>query len=1371
MSLSGIPLSSGFVLGSNKPIDLKYGPFSSLQNALSNVPSNLRYKGLSVGVISELGSIEEYWFKDGIDDEDLAIKRTTGNDGPPGAPGNDGPIGPTGDTGAPGNDGPIGPIGITGPAPAGTGIVTVVDGVLQPAQTLSQIGAVAKTGDTMTGKLNLPASTTLSAPINIGTGSAPTSPSNGDIWLAGSNLTWKGTSADLQEAAALKKANIFTRAQAVQLGVTDVGIGLKITNLGSGESLRIEDESPESTPFVVSASGKVGVGVTPDATVALSVDTTGVKFGDGTIQTTAAGVTSISAGTTGLTPATATTGAVTLAGTLAIANGGTGATTAAGALTALGAASTAQGAKADTALQPGTAINVSSLEISNIGAGNTASLYVSVNGKVGIGTEAPTEALTINGNIDLLQGQIKNLGTPIDSSSAATKNYVDSTAAPAVHSHDELYSLDGNKHLELKNNGELTLPNGGSISDSTAAEGSITLTPPNASAGQGLVIRPTVGVSLTNDVGFSAGATITITLTDAGSHISEDWTANGGKDANWSYTITGISSGNLGSSLNGTFAAENWQILNSNYVNTKVFNIPAGSTGTGFNIRLDDPITSAYSGYPTPPNLELTVGATSTVPETGHLHLVTADPANVDLYLGDDYQFVKIERNDGGILIANNNNTNQWNFKTDGDLEIPVGGDITKDGTPAYAAISHKSTHATGGTDALTPADIGAATSAQGAKADGAETVLNNLRDPSKELADWTVQRAYALWDDSYESRALQFTGYDQNASVLMRFDYHAPFVAHLSLATTTDVSDVNAKVDNETYYRGLAISNLQTAVDALTPSDIGALGLSESSYIIAKPGDDLAAKYLAAKGLNPTATNRVSLIIFPGTYTLAADLSINAEFVDIIGLGGQTQKPAVLIDGGFNTVDVDENEIYVYYAINVSANNVRVSGLSTYGRFNGAGGLSQVFENCVGGDYSFGGGNVGEGGTMSGTSAAGLYVNCVGGKRSFGGSESDAYGTFISCIGGERSFGCYLSSAEGDFIDCVGGDGSFGSDQFSLANGVFTNCTGGYSSFGSGTPGAASGVFTNCTGGDNSFGGESTASGVFTNCTGDNYSFGGEGTASGVFINCTGGYYSFGSGQYGAASGTFTGCVSVAVTTWGGNYSFGGEGTASGVFTNCTGGNSSFGGEGTANGVFTNCTGGYSSFGGGGIASGTFTNCTGGSDSFGGGDGTSSGTFADCTGDNYSFGGEGTASGVFTNCTGGFGSFGKGQYGAASGNFVECRLTVGTFESLTASPLVANISGVAKTNPVRITAVSHRLQTGDTITITGVVGMTQLNNRTFTITRINGGEFRLNGENGTNHSTYISGGQFSIPTHRRIVRMINCIDGDGDVIEGKITA
>ena len=51
-----------------------------------------------------------------------------------------------------------------------------------------------------------------------------------------------------------------------------------------------------------------------------------VTNGSGTISVANTGVLSFSAGTTGLTPATATTGVVTLAGTLAIANGGTNAT-------------------------------------------------------------------------------------------------------------------------------------------------------------------------------------------------------------------------------------------------------------------------------------------------------------------------------------------------------------------------------------------------------------------------------------------------------------------------------------------------------------------------------------------------------------------------------------------------------------------------------------------------------------------------------------------------------------------------------------------------------------------------------------------------------------------------------------------------------------------------------------------------------------------------------------------------------------------------------------------------------------------------------------------------------------------------------------
>lgn len=67
--------------------------------------------------------------------------------------------------------------------------------------------------------------------------------------------------------------------------------------------------------------------------------------GSGTLTIDNTGVTSFSAGTTGLTPSTGTTGAVTLAGTLAIANGGTGQTTANTAFNALAPSQTSNSGK------------------------------------------------------------------------------------------------------------------------------------------------------------------------------------------------------------------------------------------------------------------------------------------------------------------------------------------------------------------------------------------------------------------------------------------------------------------------------------------------------------------------------------------------------------------------------------------------------------------------------------------------------------------------------------------------------------------------------------------------------------------------------------------------------------------------------------------------------------------------------------------------------------------------------------------------------------------------------------------------------------------------------------------------------------------
>ena len=57
--------------------------------------------------------------------------------------------------------------------------------------------------------------------------------------------------------------------------------------------------------------------------------------------------------------------------------------------------------------------------------------------------------------------------------------------------------------------------------------------------------------------------------------------------------------------------------------------------------------------------------------EGDQIHLASGDPTTVDLYLGDNDQYVKIEKNGGDVVIGTNTNTKQWTFGTDGGLTFP----------------------------------------------------------------------------------------------------------------------------------------------------------------------------------------------------------------------------------------------------------------------------------------------------------------------------------------------------------------------------------------------------------------------------------------------------------------------------------------------------------------------------------------------------------------------------------------------------------------------------------------------------------------------------------------------------------------------------
>ena len=119
--------------------------------------------------------------------------------------------------------------------------------------------------------------------------------------------------------------------------------GTGITSLGTGVATFLE--TPSSANLAAAVTGETGSGAlvfatsptlagTPLApTATTGTNTTQIAttaFVQNQIGAIASGVTSFSAGTTGLTPSTGTTGAVTLGGTLDVDNGGTGVTTSTG---------------------------------------------------------------------------------------------------------------------------------------------------------------------------------------------------------------------------------------------------------------------------------------------------------------------------------------------------------------------------------------------------------------------------------------------------------------------------------------------------------------------------------------------------------------------------------------------------------------------------------------------------------------------------------------------------------------------------------------------------------------------------------------------------------------------------------------------------------------------------------------------------------------------------------------------------------------------------------------------------------------------------------------------------------------------------------
>jgi len=111
----------------------------------------------------------------------------------------------------------------------------------------SNVGSVAINEATGTASLNIPASTTSSAAINLMSGTAPTSPNNGDIWYSSNQFNFRDGGVTYVLSKELKGSATLDFASTAAGAVTDLTITVTGAADGDVVSLSVPNASQTTT--------------------------------------------------------------------------------------------------------------------------------------------------------------------------------------------------------------------------------------------------------------------------------------------------------------------------------------------------------------------------------------------------------------------------------------------------------------------------------------------------------------------------------------------------------------------------------------------------------------------------------------------------------------------------------------------------------------------------------------------------------------------------------------------------------------------------------------------------------------------------------------------------------------------------------------------------------------------------------------------------------------------------------------------------------------------------------------------------------------------------------------------------------------------
>ena len=337
----------------------------------------------------------------------------------------------------------------------------------------------------------------------------------------------------------------------------DVSVGS-----GNGYKTYLAWGTVGQSAHVINASGAIGLNTNLGTTPALSGTT---NFGTAgqvltsqgsaatpTWTTITSGVSSFNAGTTGLTPSTATTGAVTLAGTLAVANGGTGITAfGTGVATALGANVTGSGsivlATSPTLVTPALGTPASGV-VTNL----TGTASININGTVGATTASSGAFTTVS-------------ATGVITSTLAT-----GTAPFTVASTTQVANLNAATAGTATN-----ATNTGTTDDTTTSTAvypvwktTTTGNLPEKVSSTKLTFVPSTG-TLTATAFSGSGAGLTgVTVAAAGSTTQVQYNSSGSfaGSANLTFDGTNLSCGGTVSASSDERLKTNWQPVITNFV-------------------------------------------------------------------------------------------------------------------------------------------------------------------------------------------------------------------------------------------------------------------------------------------------------------------------------------------------------------------------------------------------------------------------------------------------------------------------------------------------------------------------------------------------------------------------------------------------------------------------------------------------------------------------------------------------------------------------------------------------------------------------------------------------------------------------------------